>query len=152
MMLSFGVIHWIRFQLQRYIRTKILASGSVLNLFLTTGTMTAETLKAHTLLKKEGIHARVLHMPTIKPLDTIAVEKAAKETKAIITCEEHSVIGGIGDAVAQAISNSPVPMKRIGIQDVFGESGGAYELIEKYGLTAENITKTAKTLIKVGKQ
>jgi transketolase len=132
-------------------KAKLLRKGSDITI-VTTGTMTAETLKAHELLKKEGIHARVLHMPTIKPLDTIAVKKAAKETRAIITCEEHSVIGGIGDAVAQAISNNPVPMRRIGIQDVFGESGGAYELIEKYGLTAENITKTAKTLIKVGKQ
>ena len=128
-------------------KAKMLRRGNDITI-VATGTMTAEALRAYDLLKKEGIKARILHMPTIKPVDKAALKKAAKETGAIITCEEHSVIGGLGGAVAQAISNEPVPMERIGIHDVFGESGGAWELMEKYGLTAKNIAKVAKKMIK----
>ncbi|RLF45948.1 MAG: transketolase family protein [Thermoplasmata archaeon] len=125
----------------------VLREGSDITV-IATGTMTAEALKAYDLLKKEKIDARIIHMPTIKPLDEKLVRKAAKETGRIITCEEHTVIGGLGDAVAMAIAKKPVPMIRIGVNDVFGESGEAWQLMEKYGLTAENIVKRAKELIK----
>ncbi len=114
---------------------------------IATGTMTAEALKAHDLLKNDGIDARIVHMPTIKPLDENLVRKCARETNAIVTCEEHSIIGGLGDAVSIAIANDPIKMYRIGVNDVFGESGGARQLMEKYGLTAENIAKQAKKLM-----
>jgi len=114
---------------------------------ISTGTMTAEALKAYDLLLKEGIEARVIHMPTIKPIDARMVRRAAA-TGAIVTAEEHSIIGGLGDAVSMAISDDPVPMIRVGVNDVFGESGEARELMEKYGLTAENIAKQVKKLLK----
>jgi transketolase len=113
---------------------------------IATGTMTAEAIKAGEILRKEGIDAMVVHMPTIKPIDKKVVEKASK-TGRIITCEEHTVIGGLGDAVAMTIQRKPAQMHRIGINDVFGESGEANELLEKYGLTAENIAKVAKEMI-----
>lgn len=115
---------------------------------IATGTMTVEALKAHDILKKDGIEARIIHMPTIKPLDEELIKKAAKETNAIITCEEHSIIGGLGDAVSIAISSNPCRMIRIGINDVFGESGNARQLMEKYGLTAENIASKVKAIMK----
>ncbi len=118
---------------------------------ISTGTMTAEALKAYDILKKDGIEARVIHMPTIKPIDRNAVRRAAKETGAIVTAEEHTIIGGLGDAVSMAVMDRPVPMARVGVNDVFGESGGARELMEKYGLTAENIAKQAKKVIKLKK-
>ncbi|KAA0006736.1 MAG: transketolase family protein [Thermoplasmata archaeon] len=118
---------------------------------ISTGTMTAEALKAYDILKKDGIEARVIHMPTIKPIDRNAVRRAAKETGAIVTAEEHTIIGGLGDAVSMAMMDRPVPMARVGVNDVFGESGGARELMEKYGLTAENIAKQAKKVIKLKK-
>ena len=113
---------------------------------IATGTLTAEALKAHELLEKKGIEAMVIHMPTIKPIDKRLVRRAARRTGRIITCEEHSVIGGLGDAVAMAIQDEPVPMVRVGINDVFGESGEAREVMEKYGLTAESIARKAKKL------
>ncbi|MEA2053688.1 MAG: transketolase family protein [Candidatus Thermoplasmatota archaeon] len=128
-------------------KAKLLRGGNDITI-ISTGTMTAEALKAYELLRKDGVEARVIHMPTVKPVDKREVMKAAKDTGCIITCEEHSVIGGLGGAVARAMGDNPVPMKRIGIHDVFGESGDAWELMEKYGLTAENIAKTAKKLIK----
>jgi len=118
---------------------------------ISTGTMTAEALKAYDILKKDGIEARVIHMPTIKPIDRNAIRRAAKETGAIVTAEEHTIIGGLGDAVSMAVMDRPVPMARVGVNDVFGESGGARELMEKYGLTAENIAKQAKKVIKLKK-
>jgi transketolase len=109
--------------------------------------MTAETLKSHILLKKDKIDARIIHMPTIKPIDNSLIQKAAVETGNLITCEEHSTIGGLGDAVLSAISEKPVPLYKIGVNDVFGESGEARQLMEKYGLTAEHIVKTVKKII-----
>jgi len=114
---------------------------------IATGTMTAETLRAHEILEKKGIEATLIHMPSIKPIDEKLVKKAAKETGAIITCEEHTIIGGLGDAVAMAMHDEPVPLYRIGVNDVFGESGGARELMEKYGLTAENIAEKAEKMV-----
>jgi len=114
-----------------------------------TGTMTAEALRAYELLEPDGIKARVVHMPTVKPLDGAAVRKAATETGCLVTCEEHSVIGGLGAAVAEAMGERPVPLLRIGINDVFGESGSARELMEKYGLTAAAIAEHARRAMKL---
>jgi len=131
-------------------KAKLLRKGDDVAI-ISTGTMTAEALKAYDLLKKEGIGARVIHMPTVKPVDRKEVMKAARDTGAIVTCEEHTVIGGLGGAVSRAMSEDPVPMIRIGINDTFGESGEAAELVKKYGLTADNIAKTAKKVMKVRK-
>lgn len=114
---------------------------------IATGTMTAEALRAHDLLRGDGIAARIIHMPTIKPVDRQAVLEVAEETGCILTCEEHSVIGGLGDAVAAAMAQRPVPMRRVAINDVFGESGEARALMEKYGLTADDIADQARYLV-----
>lgn len=109
-----------------------------------TGCMTAIAKEAAELLKKEGVSARVLHIHTIKPLDKEAIVKAAQETGAIVTCEEHSIYGGLGSAVAEVVAEgAPVPVIRIGVQDTFGESGTPAELLVKYGLTAEKIAEAA---------
>ncbi len=92
---------------------------------------------------------RILDVHTIKPLDSEAIIKAAKETGAIVTAEEHSIIGGLGSAVAEVLAlNSPAPMKMIGVKDTFGESGLPDELLEKYGMTAKDIAEAARSLVK----
>jgi len=116
---------------------------------IATGTMTAEALRAHDLLQQDDVDAKVIHMPTVKPVDADAVRHAAEETGCILTCEEHSVIGGLGDAVAAAMADRPVPLQRVAINDVFGESGEARALMEKYGLTADNIAMQARRLIEL---
>ncbi|HEC82726.1 MAG TPA: transketolase family protein [Thermoplasmatales archaeon] len=125
----------------------ILRDGSDISV-VAAGTTTAEALKAYDILKKDKINARIIHMPTIKPIDEKLIRKASKETNAIITFEEHSIIGGLGDAVSIALSENPSKIIRIGVNDVFGESGGARELMEKYGLTAENVAKVAMEILK----
>jgi len=110
-----------------------------------TGLMTAEAKKAAERLKADGINARVIHIPTVKPIDRMIIEKAAKETRFIVTCEEHSVIGGLGSVVADVVTETyPTKVVKIGINDVFGESGTPAELLEKYGMTAENVVKVVK--------
>ncbi|MTI71517.1 MAG: transketolase family protein [Firmicutes bacterium] len=116
---------------------------------IATGMMVSKALEAREKLLKEGIEARVINIHTIKPIDKDIIIKAAKETKAIVTAEEHSIIGGLGSAVTEVVSeNAPIKVKRVGIKDVFGESGKADELIEKYGLTADNLTKEVKEVLK----
>ena len=116
---------------------------------IATGPLVSEALKAHELLKNENVNARIINISTIKPIDSEIIIKAAKETKAIITCEDHNVIGGLGSAVAEVLSeNYPTKMKRIGVNDTFAESGSPIDLYKKYGLTAEHIVKTAKELLK----
>ena len=115
---------------------------------IATGLMVAEALEAYELLKKEGINARVINMHTIKPLDNEAVIKAAKETGAIVTAEEHSVIGGLGGAVSELLSEEyPVPVLKLGVYDTFGHSGPAPKLLDEYGLRAVNIAEKAKKAI-----
>ena len=105
-----------------------------------TGLMVAHTLEAAQQLEKDGISAKVINIHTIKPLDEDLVVAAAKETGKVVTVEEHSIIGGLGGAVCECLAEkAPVPVKRIGIHDVFGESGPALELLHKYGLDAEGI-------------
>ena len=112
------------------------------------GLMVQEALKAETLLAREGIHARVIDMHTIKPVDKDIIIKAARETGAIVTAEEHSIIGGLGGAVAEVIAGSElVPVEFVGVEDTFGHSGGPRELLEKFGLTPEHIVECAKKAI-----
>ena len=109
------------------------------------GLMVYEAMMAAEVLKEAGIDAMVINMATIKPLDEELVLAAAKKCGKIITAEEHSIIGGLGEAVAAVLSEKlPTPLKRIGVNDVFGRSGPAAEVLKYYGLSAENIVKTAK--------
>lgn len=112
---------------------------------IATGIMVDAALEAHEILKQEGLDVRVINIHTIKPIDADIIIKAAKETGIIITAEEHSIIGGLGSAVAEVTSeNFPVPVIRVGIKDVFGESGKADELLKAYGLTAQDIVSAVK--------
>ncbi len=108
------------------------------------GLMVQYALEAAELLEKEGVHARVIDIHTIKPIDRDIIIGAAKDTGCIVTAEEHTIIGGLGSAVASVVSDAyPVPVKMVGIEDKFGKSGNPYELLEMYGLTAKNIVKKA---------
>ena len=112
------------------------------------GLMVYEAIQAGEELAKQGINARIINMSTVKPLDEEMVLNAAKECGKIITCEEHSVIGGLGEAVCSFLSeNYPTPVRRIGVNDEFGCSGPAYEVLEKYGLCASNIVKVTKEFL-----
>ena len=113
------------------------------------GLMVSHALEAAEMLKKEGLHIRVINMSTIKPIDRDLIIKAAKETRAIVTAEEHSIIGGLGEAVAGAVAEEcPVPVKKVGIQDKFGQSGLAEELLAHYGLMPKDIAEAVKEAIK----
>ena len=115
---------------------------------IATGLEVAYALKAADMLEKDGISARVINIHTIKPLDVDLVVKAAKETGKIVTVEEHSVIGGLGSAVCDALAeNCPTPVCKIGVNDQFGESGPAVELIKKYGLDEVGIYNRVKEFI-----
>lgn len=112
------------------------------------GIMVQKALQAAELLAGEGINARVIDMPTIKPIDREIIVKAAKETGAIVTAEEHNIIGGLGSAVAEVLTDEAlVPLQRVGVNDTFGHSGPPEALLEKYGLTAANIAENAKKAI-----
>lgn len=115
-----------------------------------TGIMVEAALAAKEILAKEGIDARVINIHTIKPIDSELIIKAAKETGIIVTAEEHSIIGGLGSAVSEVVCEEyPVPVLKIGVRDVFGESGLPMELLEKYGLTAMDIVAKVKKAISI---
>ena len=115
---------------------------------IATGLMVNEARIAAEQLAAEGIHARVINIHTIKPLDEEIVLKAAKECGKVITAEEHNVIGGLGEAVCAVLSEKlPTPVRRVGVQDVFGCSGPAWDLLAKYGLDAATICKTAHEML-----
>ena len=125
-----------------------LAEGNDLTI-IATGLMVNEALAAAEMLKGDGISARVINIHTIKPLDTELVIKAAKETGIIVTAEEHSIIGGLGSAVAETVCEAcPVPVVRIGVNDVFGHSGPANEVLRDYGLSAENIVNVIREMVR----
>lgn len=125
----------------------ILREGKDVTIFAT-GIMVNEAVKAADLLSLEGIEAEVINIHTIKPIDVDAIIRSVTKTRAVVTCEEHSIIGGLGSAVCEVLSeNAPVPVKRVGIMDVFGESGKPAELLRAYGLTSENIAGAAKKVI-----
>ena len=110
---------------------------------IATGLMVAEALLAYEVLKEKGINARIINMPTIKPIDRDIIIKAAKETGKIVTVEEHSVIGGLGSAVCDVVCEEcPVPVTKIGVNDEFGYSGPAVDLLKNFGLSSDNIVDT----------
>ncbi len=113
-----------------------------------TGLMVNEALQAADTLAQEGIHARVINIHTIKPLDTDLITAAAQECGKIVTCEEHSIIGGLGSAVAECVAETcPVPVHRIGVNDQYGYSGPAVELLKAFGLTAAHIVEVVKNAL-----
>lgn len=117
-----------------------------------TGMMVQLALKAKEELSKEGINAKIINIHTIKPIDCELLVKAAKETGAIVTAEEHSIVGGLGSAVSEVVTEEfPVPVVKVGIKDTFGESGKPDQLLEKYGLTVESIVNSAKRAISLKK-
>lgn len=128
-------------------KSTTLADGSDVTI-MACGIMTQQALQAAKMLAEKGISARVINMSSIKPIDEAAIVKAAKETGAIVTCEEHTVMGGLGSAVAEVVvRHCPVPMAMVGTEDVFGQSGKASEVLKVYGLTPEHIALEAKKLV-----
>ena len=129
-------------------RATVLRDGSDVTL-VGCGLMVSRCLQAAEILGKEGVDAQVLNLATVKPLDEAAILKAARETGAIVTAEEHTIVHGIGAAIASVVvRDRPVPVGYVGVQDVFGESGEADELLQKYGLTAEKIVEQAQDVLK----
>jgi transketolase len=126
----------------------VLKEGQDLS-FVATGTMVAAAIEAAKILSEKNISARVINIHTIKPIDKETVLKAASETKAIIVAEEHSIIGGLGSAVAEILSESSINVKmiRVGIKDVFGESGTFSELMAYHKLTADNLVKVGQKIL-----
>ncbi len=112
------------------------------------GMMTSQCVEAAEILAPQGIQARVLHMPTLKPIDTDALAKAARETRGIVTAENHNIYGGLGSAVAEALAeHAPARMRRIGIKDCYGECGGNADLLSKYGMSPKHIAQAARELL-----
>ena len=135
-----------RFELGKGVELK---NGTDVTL-VATGLMVPEALEAAEILTTQGVSARVINIHTIKPIDREILAKAARETGAIVTAEEHNVIGGLGSAVAEVLCEEcPAPLRRVGTQDMFGQSGKPAPLLEMYGLTAENIAKQALEVIKM---
>ena len=119
---------------------------------LANGYMVHLAVAAADILSNEGISAEVINIHTVKPLDAELIERSARKTGAVVTAEEHSIIGGLGAAVCESLSERyPVPVLRVGVEDKFGRSGQVPELLELYGLTAENIAAKARTAVKMKK-
>ncbi|HEY7588188.1 MAG TPA: transketolase C-terminal domain-containing protein [Thermoplasmata archaeon] len=128
-------------------KAEVLRDGSDITL-IGCGLMVARCLQAADALAKEGVSARVVNLSTVKPLDVTTIDEAAQETGGIVTAEEHTIVHGIGGAVASVVSsNHAVPMAYVGVQDVFGESGEAEELLQKYGLTAGKVVEAARNVL-----
>jgi transketolase len=126
----------------------LLRSGTDMT-FITTGLMTAQALEAAEILQAGNISARVVHIGCLKPLDVDLVLQAARETGAIVTAEEHSVIGGLGGAVCEALAEGhPAPVERVGLRDVFGQSGTGDDLLAHYGLTPANLVEAAERVLR----
>ncbi len=126
---------------------RVLADGKDITL-VATGITVSMALEAREMLKNDGIDAAVIDIATIKPIDTELLCEYARKTGRIVTSEEHSIIGGLGGAVCEALSeNCPVPVKRVGVRDTFGSSGKALEVAEAYGISAKNIYDTAKSMM-----
>ena len=113
-----------------------------------TGQKTIDCLEAARLLAEEDITATVLHVPTLKPLDEVAIIKAAARTGRVVTVEDHSIIGGLGGAVAELLGEHyPLPIRRVGYQDTFAESGSNQDLLEKYGLNPRHIVAAVRGIL-----
>lgn len=129
-------------------KAKIVKGGIDVSIFAC-GVMLSRVLWARDILEQEGLSAEVINVSTIKPLDSETIISSIQKTGCAVTCEEHNIHGGLGDAIAAVITeNHPVPMKKIGIMDQFGQSGKGDELLVHYGLTKENIALAAKEVIK----
>jgi len=129
---------------------QILKDGTDITI-IATGHLVWEALQAAYELEKQNINSRVINIHTIKPIDTDLIIKAAKETGAIVTAEEHQIYGGLGSAVAEVlVKNAPVPVHMIGMKDKFGESGKPDELMQKYEMKAEHIVSAVKKMLKKG--
>lgn len=127
---------------------KVLHEGNDVTI-IANGLMVKEAMDAARILEEKGVGVRVINMCTIKPLDDELVLKAAKETGRIITAEEHSIIGGLGEAVCSLLSEKcPTPVKRVGVNDVFGHSGPALDLLKEFGLSAEHLVEVVEEFIK----
>ena len=119
---------------------------------IATGLLVAEAVEAAKILESEGISVNLINMATIKPLDKEAVIAAAKKTGCIVTAEEHNIIGGLGSAVSEAVCEEyPVPVVKLGVEDTFGKSGPAVELLHLFGLDAEHIVEKAKLALSLKK-
>jgi len=128
-------------------KARVLREGKDVTI-IACGIMVQEALKAHDELKRKGIAATIVDLHTIKPLDEATILNCAKNTGAIVTAEEHSVLGGMGSAVCELLSRKhPVPVRMVGVEGTFGESGTPKELLKHFGLTSENIVKNAEALI-----
>lgn len=127
---------------------EVIREGSDVTI-IANGLMVAEAIEAGKALAEKGISAEIINIATIKPLDEELVLASAKKTGKVITVEEHSIIGGLGEAVCALLAEKcPVPVKRIGVNDEFGHSGPALDLLKQFGLSAENITKTTEEFVK----
>lgn len=128
-------------------RAYILREGADVTI-ATCGVMVANSLEAAEILASEGISAEIIDVSTIKPLDEETIVSSARKTRAVVVCEEHSIIGGLGSAIAEVLcEDSPTPMARVGVRDVFGTSGEPDELMEHFGLTSRHIAEAAKGLL-----
>ncbi|MBO4950077.1 MAG: transketolase family protein [Clostridia bacterium] len=117
---------------------------------IATGLMVSIALEANEILKSEGISARIVNMPCIKPIDAELIKESAAKTGVIVTCEEHNIIGGLGSAVAEVVCESkPVPVVRVGVNDTYGKSGKAQDLIPVFGLDAQSVVNRVKEAIKL---
>ena len=129
-------------------KAMVLESGTEASI-IAAGLMVEAALEAAKILKGEGVSVSVINMGSIKPIDVAAIKEAALKTGAIVTAEEHSVIGGLGGAVAEVLGEvAPVPLERVGVKDRFGQSGKVGPLLEEYGLTAQDIVKAVKKVMK----
>ncbi len=127
---------------------EVISEGSDITI-IANGLMVAEAIESGKILAEEGISAEIINMATIKPLDEELVIASAKKTGKIITVEEHSIIGGLGEAVCSLLSEKcPTPVKRIGVNDEFGHSGPAVDLLKQFGLCSENIAQTAENFLR----
>jgi len=126
----------------------VLREGSDVSL-IGTGVMVSRCLEAAENLKEHRINARVINIHTLKPLDDKLILTAAKETGAVVTAEEHNIIGGLGEAVASCLAEAyPIPLKRVGIRDTFTETGSYFELLDKYGMGVSDIVRAASELVR----
>jgi transketolase len=128
-------------------KTTLVRDGDDVTVF-STGVQTTRMFEAAQLLATDGIEVKLVHVPTIKPLDEEAIVEAAKETGFVVTAEEHTIIGGLGGAIAETLGDRyPVPVKRLGLADTFGESGPNEALLEKYGISVEKMTEAIRELV-----
>ena len=128
-------------------RTIVVREGSDVTIF-STGAQTVRCLQAADLLAENGISAHVVHVPTIKPLDAEGIAESAARTGHVVTAEDHTIIGGLGGAVAEALGElQPTPMRRVGIRDTFGESAANEDLLAKYGITPKHVADAARALL-----